>query len=376
MGLSHAIPIPVTTVVVFGIGGLGNWALEFLARTHGIDRIVAVTRSGRLGAELAAMAAIGSLFQHSMKSIEHRVTDITDVSTTARFLEEVRPDAVLNTATFQSPRLLMNAPAESRPQKALKSAPFGVWLPWHLLPALRLLQAVESSGIETHVVNAAFPDVVNPVLWNYLGRGPTTGAGNAEITAAALTKVVAEREGVSHSEVEVSLIGSHALFAFGPRPEIPYFIRVLVKGKDVTDLYRLETMAEHGVDFSMRGVPVFSVFAASAVKNIEALLIGDGDRTHICAPNGLPGAYPGVIAPSGVRLTLPKSITHECAVEINRAGNRFDGIDFIEDDGTVIFSQQVRETMGWLGYSHTSVAMDQLGVRCEELQQLFQRVFA
>lgn len=364
----------MTTILLSGVGALGGWALELLARSPGVDRIVTVKRSPWPGVALPTLASIGAVFQGHTKRFEHHQIDLNDVSALARLLAEVKPDVVLHSATVRSPRRLMNATVDPGIRSVLSQATFGMWLPWHLLPAARLTEAVAGSGIETKVVNASFPDVVNPAIWAHHGHGPVAGAGNVEVCAAQVLRYLVDVDGNDPADVEVSLVGSHALLGYGPTAGVPYHLQVLVGGRDVTGVYSLDAMLEWPEPIQWSKVDVFSLFAASAVKNALALVAAEPVRTHVTGPNGLPGGYPALVEEGEVVLDLPDGLSSDAAVDINRRAARWDGIDHIDSDGTVVYTDLARGAMAELGYHEDSVRFGDLALQADRLSDLYERL--
>jgi hypothetical protein len=96
--------------------------------------------------------------------------------------------------------------------------------------------------------------------------------------------------------------------------------------------------------------------AASAVVVINGMVNNIGVITHAPGPNGLPGGYPVRVNGQGVEVVLPRGLILEAAVEINEAGLSFDGIERIEHDGTVYFSEK-----------HMAAFKEILGYDCRQL---------
>ncbi|MBT8217133.1 MAG: NAD-dependent epimerase/dehydratase family protein, partial [Acidimicrobiia bacterium] len=228
------------TVLMTGLGALGRGALEFLARSPEIDRIITVKRSPWDGPSRTNLTMIGAVFQGHAKRWEHHQLDLADTDRLARLLAETRPDAILHSATVQSPRRLMNARVAPDVRAVLRQARFGMWLPWHLLPGMQLMEAVVAAGVDTRIVNASFPDVVNPVLWRHFGRGPVAGAGNVEVCVAQITRYLVDVANAVPEDFEVSLVGSHALLSHGT--DVPHHLHIELAGRDVTGDHPLETM--------------------------------------------------------------------------------------------------------------------------------------
>jgi hypothetical protein len=76
-----------------------------------------------------------------------------------------------------------------------------------------------------------------------------------------------------------------------------------------------------------------------------ALLHDLNTYTHSPGPNGLPGGYPVVLSAKGAEVVLPDDITLEEAIRMNEEAGRLDGIERIEDDGTVVFADYTAEIM-------------------------------
>ncbi len=356
-----------------GVGDLGGWALEFLARTEGVDRIVTVKRSPWSGPSKSAMAMMGSVFQGHTKAFEHHQVDLADTDLMARLLDGVRPDAILHSATVQSPRRFMNADVEPARRAAIRSATFGMWLPWHLLPAVQLTEAIDKSGIETHVVNASFPDVVNAVVWKHFGHGPAAGAGNVEVCAARILRYAMETSSAPADEISVSLVGSHALLAYGPAAGVPHHFELRIAGRDVTDDHDLNTILMSWPEpINWGKADVFSLFAASAVKNVVALLGTGTTRTHVTSPFGLPGGYPAHVEGGRILPHLPDGLGLDEAVAMNEAAARWDGIDRIDSDGTVVYTAEAGTAMAELGHRCEAVTIDGLALQSERLQSVYE----
>jgi hypothetical protein len=90
--------------------------------------------------------------------------------------------------------------------------------------------------------------------------------------------------------------------------------------------------------------------ASSAVKNMMAMINNTNELTHLPGPNGLPGGYSVRVGGKGAEVVLPEGITFEQAVQVNLAALKFDGIEEIKDDGTIVFTEETLQlTKEWLG---------------------------
>lgn len=362
----------MSTILLSGVGALGSWALELLARADGVDRIITLKRRPWDGPSRTNLAMIGAVFQGHAKAWEHHEIDLADIDLVTKLIAAERPDAIVHSATVQSPRRLMNARVDPAIRALLREATFGMWLPWHLLPASRLAQAVDAAGVDTVVVNASFPDVVNPAIRGRYGHGPIAGAGNVEICVAQIIRYMVDVAGVRLDDLDVSLVGSHALLSYGP--EVPHHLRLTVERRDVTNEHHLATMLHWPKPIEWSRVDEFSLFAASAVKNVLAILGGDETRTHVSAPIGLPGGYPVKIAAGRVELDLPDGIDRGTAIDLNNRAARWDGIERIEEDGTVVYTDRAAEAMAELGLTNRTIRFDDLPNEAAQRSELYERL--
>ena len=171
-----------TTVLIIGLGDVGAWALEFLAREPGVGTIAVADLRADWGRYRTNLAAIGASMNGHDKSFTFHPVDLSDVSQTAEVFADVKPDVVINVSSLLSPRSvteqLSRVPGEAGEQ-ARAALTIGAQLPWHLAPAYNVMKARDSATPDTPVVNVSFADVVNPMLWS-AGLGAVCGAGNCE----------------------------------------------------------------------------------------------------------------------------------------------------------------------------------------------------
>jgi hypothetical protein len=81
-----------------------------------------------------------------------------------------------------------------------------------------------------------------------------------------------------------------------------------------------------------------------------AMINGTNELTHVPGPNGLPGGYSVRVGAKGTDIVLPKGLTLEQAIKTNMDALKFDGIEDIKKDGTIVFTDLTRQlTKEWLG---------------------------
>jgi len=367
------------TVMVYGIGVLGGEALEILGRTEDVDRIVACDINEEWGEFRTNIAATGCIYQGFLKKWEFHKSDVRDIDATARLLKEVNPDAILTGLTIRGPRILKTAPIPQDARDKLWRAGFGWELPWHLTLNAKFQQAVSKSGIQTYMVNSSFPEVVGPILWRHLGYGPTIGLGNSDIIAAAITRYVCNTEKVALEDVIIYFVSSHALGIKGAKAGVPFFLKIQLGDQDITSKYDVNWLADWqgGCRPNIaRSSVVYSVSAASGVKNIMHMLRDTNKLTTAPAPNGIFGSYPVRLGAKGPQVVLPGELTMEQALTINVEAEKFDGIEMVKDDGTVVYTDESYSIMKELGYDCKELTPDEWERRFDEITAVYQKIIA
>lgn len=343
-------------ILLIGLGKLGSIILELLARTEGIGQIAAASRSAGRGAARCNLARLGAMAQGYSPEIAFHPLDLNDQAAIFEIVRQQAPDLILTTASMQTwwlPDLLPVAQAAR-----LERAGLGVWLPVHLNLSLKLMRALRACDYQGITLTAPFPDVANAVLGR-MGLAPTCGIGNLDEIVPKLRLLAAERLRLPPAQVRVLLVAHHALepYVFGKKAaEIPpYFLRVEVDGQDVTDEVRAEELllAPYPIP---AGPSTHLLTAGSAVRLVRAILSDEEVLLHAPGPEGLPGGYPIVARRGQVHLAPIEGLTQEEAIAINAASHRFDGIERIEADGTVVFCPEA-----------VAVLREELGYDCERL---------
>jgi hypothetical protein len=379
------------TLMLTGTGHLGGPLLHRLAAASQVDRIVAVGRDARRGAQRCNLARLTAMAAGRAVAIEHRVVDVARPERVAEALDEVSPDLLVHTASLQTWWLADLFPAPAR--RALRATGYGVWLPLHLTLALSLMRGVQQAGYEGPVLNAAYPDVVNVVLGR-VGKAPLAGLGNVDELVAKVRLGVADELGVPAAELDILLVAHHALqrFAFaaaapagdgeppadgpgadGDAARPPFWLRVEHQGVDVTERGRARQALLR--PSALPGGPAWGAFSAAAAASfVEALLAGERRNEHAPGPRGLPGGYPVRVAGGKMELRQLAGVTLEEAVAINQRSHRFDGVETIRDDGTVVFTESATAAIrDALGYDCSELAPAEAAGRAEELAGRFRR---
>jgi len=278
--------------------------------------------------------------------------DLFDIDGTAEILREMRPKVTCNLGSLGSWWITRLLPDDIYK----KIGPIGPWLPNHLTLAHKLMLAVKKSKIRTSVVNGAYPDATNVVLGK-LGLAPVCGGGNMDLGFSRVQRLVARDLKVPFREVKVYGCGHHGSF-FTAWMDGPMWYKIIADGVDVTDRYphkKLVTMYQgfgygKSVQYQSALIDQFRT-ASSFLKHVLAIYDDTGELfPSVAGPNGLPGAYPCRLSEKGAEVVL-HGISLEEAIEINEAGGRIDGIEDVEEDGTVVYCDKnveyMREVVGY-----------------------------
>lgn len=364
-------------VMVVGLGNIGNYALEFLVRTPGVDNIFTVDIDKETGLSKTNNAILGAAQMGFYPHVEFITLNVDNVEEAASILNRIAPDVILSCVSLQAWWVISELPPDLYKEFRL-TAGFGPWLPMHLTPTYKLMQAVRNSGIKTHVVVASFPDAVCPVLGK-VGLTPTVGLGNLDNFIPELKKVTGEKLGIPMRDISIYMIGHHVLRTItklGDIEKVPYYLRIFVGNKDVTGEFDLNQLVVDAANLVVKS-PGHSKVAASGVKNVLAILNNTGELTHAPGPQGLPGAYPVRLSSQGAEVVLPEGVSMEEAIRINEEHQKYDGIEKIEDDGTVVHTEKAVKFMKeTLGYDCSSVKIEENEEKAKELRYLYREFTA
>jgi hypothetical protein len=336
------------SLVVLGTGSLAHATCDALATVS--PEPINVTVIGRdrgkaeavcyLAGTRAALTGTGVTFRPAAADIGTGLGDVL----------AARPTGVLVCASHQSPWERVTAP--SAWTDLLATAGFGLALPLHADIAAQAgwLLAAHTPG--TWLVNACFPDAVNPVL-AALDIPVLCGVGNVGITAASLQAALGLPD-----QSRLHVLAHHAQL-HAPADEA----RAWLDGTPLPGVTAL-LATQRAIDGSLLN----RVTGLTAALVLSALLTGATTDTHVPGPNGLPGGYPVRLAGSRVSLRLPPGLSETEAVAVNQRAARADGVRV--EHGKIHF-----ETAAVSGLPGSVAGTDgfsaaELSVVCQELLAL------
>jgi len=347
----------LATIAIFGVGDIGQSILRGLVTYPEVSRIWAFSLNVQRLESIVADIATIAYYRDRHLDIQFQSLDLRNLPLLSETLAKIRPDVIVNTTTLRAWWVPMPFPPEIQRQLQLEARQ-GPWLPLHLTLTLNLMKARQQVLPNTPVVNLALPDLVNPVL-NKLNLAPTCGAGNSEFLPAAIANIVSRRWGIPPQEIIVEMVAHHFhcnyfwgnLAAVESLENRPYWLRVFHGGTDITPELNPHTLLQLAGQQLPRGRVMAVRTGESAVKNIMRLVRNDPTRTHVCSPLGHSGGYDVRLRCAYPEVLYPRHLSLEAAQQIEAQGLIGDGIESIEADGEVIFTDQASAAMNRiLGY--------------------------
>ena len=332
-------------IIIIGLGDVGGHQLEIFARTPGISKIYVADINERIGFRQVYSARTGTSHLGKYPNIEFLKIDLNDIKETAEIIKKLNPNIIMHNATMMSNLEWARLPEEITGK--LISAGISEIVPCHLTLTYKLMKSVQIAQSNAHVVMSPYPDVVNAALGKVGLAKNLIGLGNIDYIVPGIQKVAADKFRASMQNVLVFLVAPYALlnyiFRYGDTGDLPYFLKIIIKGKDVTsELDIRELLKEVSGYLSLLTIRDLGFIAASSgVKNALAIMNNTGLFTHAPGPLGLPGGYPITLDAEGAELALPDELTLKKAVQINQnVIKEVDGVERIEENGTIVFTDK------------------------------------
>src|SRR5258708_3723317 len=352
-------------ILFIGLGSLGAKIFDECVRVPGHHHFLVGGRNIEALQKRINLSMLAAIQLGYTPKTDCTHLDLYNIEQTASVIARFQPDLIFCAATLQQLSDVQHFSPLLAQQLAV--APMGPRLPRHLTLVYKLMQAVHLAGVErtTKVLNAMFPDVVHPILAK-VGLAPTTGVGDLANNIPALRLSIARKLDIPVEQVDVRLVMARWASYWMSRKNIataPFHFTALVQEEDCTHLLdRVHLFDELPTRLQrLGGDPGLMMTATSAAILFRALLNDQGIIVHAPGPNGWPGGYPVRVNTKGVEVVLPPGLTREDALAINEAGLRLDGIEHIDEHGTVLFTEEAIATyQSILGYQCQSLPLSEL----------------
>lgn len=315
---------PARPWAVLGTGAFAQSLLRGLAHRPGrVTTVHVIGRTPQRARAVAALAAGHAALAGTPVTFVPHSCGLSPADRLRPFLRSRRPALLVVCASLQSPGEARTE--DSDWSRLLRRAGFGATLPLQAALVRDSVLACTDASPGTRVVNACFPDLVNPAL-HAEGLPVLCGLGNV----ATLATGVRARLGV-RDDSRLSLLAHHAHLSApdDPRDEAAGWL----DGAPLTELPAI-------LD-DVRAVPrefLNELGAQSAVPALHALTDPSVSYAgHLPAPGGLPGGYPVRIDGATLTLRLPPGMPHDQAVTFHREREHLDGIS-LGADGLLRFA--------------------------------------
>lgn len=339
-------------ILFVGLGNLGSQVFDlFLLRGAGQHRFLVAGRHPEYLLQRTSLAVYAVMQLGLRPDVDCTFLDVQQVEQTAQTIWSFKPDLIFTSVTIQPSSAISQLPKPLFEE--LAQAGPGPWLPLTLVLVYKLMQAVKHTGLNITVLSGASPDNAGSVL-SKVNLAPTTGIGNLANIVPAIRKAVALQLDRSVEEIQILFVGhnqvAHSLRTSGTPGKASYSFTALLDGEDAT--HRLDLKAIFAtLPATMKHEYTQLVSAASAAAVFDTITKRDSRIVHAPGPNGLPGAYPIRGCETGVEVVLPEGLTLAEAIRMNQEGQRLDGIERIDENGTVYFSERnmaiLKRTLGY-----------------------------
>lgn len=329
-------------ILVTGFGNLGSQVFDMLLRMDGKHSFLVAGRNiehiqQRMNLSIQAAAQIGFYPETNCTYL-----DLENVEQTAEVISQFEPNIIFNTSTIQPWMRIAELPEPVF--KRLYKAQAGPWLPMTLTLAYNLMQAVKQVNPDIKVINGSYPDTVNSVL-SKVGLAPTIGVGNLANNIPAIRKSIALKQNVPIEQVNVLFFAhhyvSHCISRYGNSGGALFHLNTFIKNEDRSQEIDLNTVFDLLPTKLRRAAGSLQLLTVASTMTIfEAMTHNTGLITHAPGPNGLPGGYPVRVYQHEVEVILPSNLSLDEAMHVNESGQKFDGIDRIDQYGTVYFTDE------------------------------------
>ncbi len=326
----------MSRVLIIGTGDMGDRFAAGLAASGCVSELLLTDVSRELGVKAATLASSYDCIVRAESLDARRQGDVEAL------LRRVRPDLVVQAASLQSPWAL--ADRHDPVAGAIAAAGLGLRLPLQLAMLLTVMRAVRDVGYQGPVANISLPDLTHPIL-DMIGLAPTIGLGNVSMQLSRVRAALRAERGPDGELPLVRLVGHH------------HHVYDVMQSTPPADPERgpivwLGEQAERRDQLAFTGPPIApgirynAVTAAAALPVLLALLPAAAPlRWSTPAPFGLPGGYPVRIENGQIDLDLPAGVElADCIAHCRQAG-RADGLEGIDDDGTIHFTDEARSSV-------------------------------
>jgi NAD(P)-dependent dehydrogenase (short-subunit alcohol dehydrogenase family) len=338
-------------VLIFGGAGRVGLGLVNALLRHNIDISVADFIDKKRLSEKISRVIVDTRLSNGDVTSQVNVYgnfDVLNKDKVTELLDKEKPDIVVNYAipfTWDAAKQLPNYDRISR-------AGLGAFAAVQVLAPKIIAQALAASGIGAKYIVGNLPDITIPIIYGIKKHQqlvlPIAGAGNVGLIEAGIKHQIAMERQAKISDLRVFLVAHHVHWVAprepGYRNDAPFLLKVMHQDNDITkELGSLRELMNRSIVSCYEAGAGFSSTTALLAAKLVLSLLDEEEKIHplhVPAPNGLPGGYPVTVKNGTVNLDLPSEWQHSEAVDLMRQAHQRDGIDRIEDDGSIHFDPQ------------------------------------
>ncbi len=321
--------------IIIGAGDMGMKMAQGLLHQNRLDRLVLTNVNADRQRDLVDMLASAHGIPIDLIELDGR-----DYHAVRQVLRGTNPDLIVQAASLFGPWVVIGS--DHPVIRHLSAAGIGIQLPNQLPVLTTVMRAVKDLGLTCSVANISAPDVTHPVL-GAQDLAPTVGLGNVSMHLLRARSAWRARQNARGDAVceppLLRLIGHHCHVYGVMKAEFPDNLdestRVFLGDNGERD----DHLAYEGRPF--QAGPIYNVITGVSALPVLSSLLPDGPATRFSAPApfGLPGGYPLHIEAGKLAFDLPPDVSEADAVAFNTAMGRLDGIEQIDTDGIVHFTE-------------------------------------
>lgn len=317
----------VNDLVLIGTGSLARSICYALADTMPGGQVTIIGRDAGAVREIAIVAGGRARAMGNSWIFEGIATDIANEQMLAEQLALTRPRIILQAASLQS--FWETETGTSAWAVMLREGGYGVTIALQAALINRTALAADEGAPEAILLNACYPDAVNPLL-AMRKRRILSGVGNIAILEA----IVSTRP----PNAQLRMLAHHYHLGAHTRGKVGQAPRIWFDNDEIQEPFgAISELA------AIRGAEINQITGASVAALLNGFISRASMRCHLCGPFGLPGGYPVRILGGQVELDLPPAISKQVAIEFNTEAAREEGV--VVAESRVTFTGPARHAL-------------------------------
>lgn len=339
-------------ILLYGTGSLATaivYSLSLMAKMP--VTVMILSRNLQQAQQLAMIANIRSISHNNQIRFYAETIHWNDTASIQAQLKRLQPKIILHTASLQSPLEIKNT--TSAWGYLVKHLGYGITLPLQAQLVLKVARALKKLNLNSLLINACYPDGVNPLLKN-LELPIFCGVGNIGILQAYLAKHLFKK-----ANDELKILAHHCHFDNNIKSnKIQAWLnnnKILLHPRLIKNFQTLE----HDELNQITGV--------ITAKTCLNLLANQTFETHLPGPNGLPGGYPVRINDQEITINLPEQISLENTIIWNQECALLDGIKV--EKNTMAFKPEAAAILQQLDFPYAE------GFANKNIDQVYKQLF-